>query len=54
LAVDKARELGVWIVENNKERVALEEVLRTGQGGGGGVGFIVLFQPVGLLMTRKY
>ena len=50
-AVDKARELGVWIVENNKEKVALEEVLRTGQGG---VGFIVLFQPVGLLMTRKY
>ena len=32
-AVDKARELGVWIVENNKEKVALEEVLRTGQGG---------------------
>ena len=30
LAVDKARELGVWIVENN---VVLEEVLRTGQGG---------------------
>jgi len=32
-AVDKARELGVWIVENNKEKVALEEVLRTGQEG---------------------
>jgi len=31
-AVDKARELGVWIVENNKEKATLEEVLRTGQG----------------------